>query len=577
MAWQQTAGKFVYGLRFDNLRGDIFGGITAAVVALPLALAFGVSSGAGPVAGLYGAIFVGLFAALFGGTPAQVSGPTGPMTVVMAAVFTQYTGMFPDDPGKGAALAFTVVMLGGVLQIVFGVLKLGKYINLVPAPVISGFMTGIGVIILLLQIGPLLGQVSPPGPLAAAQALPGIFANIVPSAALLGLATLAVVYLWPKRYNRVFPAPLLALLAGSLVLYLIYGGVVTTQEINGKTLYSLGQVTILGTIPTGLPAIQFPTIDLPLASDMVKSALTLAVLGSIDSLLTSLVADNITRTYHESDRELIGQGIGNAFSGLFGGLPGAGATMRTVVNVRAGGQTPISGALHAVVLLAIVLGAGTFAKYVPHAVLAGILVKVGTDIIDWDYLKRLRQAPKAGVVMMFAVLFLTVFVDLITAVGVGMVMASFVFMKRVTDMQLASITAITEPRPETRLLPEERDIMTRAAGRILLFHPGGPMSFGAAKDMVRLLAKFDHYDVLVLDLSDVPNIDYTTARSIEDMIQRVQGKGRGVFVAGEQVQVIGMLKRHGVLAQLADGHTLGNRLDALRLALTQIQCKPQET
>lgn len=566
----------IHGLRFDNLRGDLFGGITAAVVALPLALAFGVASGAGPVAGLYGAICVGFFAALFGGTPAQVSGPTGPMTVVMAAVFMQYTTLFPDDPGKGAALAFTVVMLGGGFQILFGLLKLGKYINLVPAPVISGFMTGIGVIIILLQLAPLLGQPGASGPLEASRALPQVFASVVPDAALLGGFTLLLVYLWPKRLNRILPAPLLALLAGSLGLYLVSGGTIVAREIDGKTLHFLGGASILGDIPGGLPSIVFPGIDLALAADMIKSALMLAVLGSIDSLLTSLVADNITRTYHESDRELVGQGIGNAVSGLFGGLPGAGATMRTVVNVRAGGLTPISGMTHAVGLLAVALGASALAKYVPHAVLAGILVKVGTDIIDWDYLKRMRRISIAGSAMMLTVFFLTVFVDLITAVAVGMIMASLVLMKRVTDMQLAGITAITAPHEEAPLSPDERELLAAAGGRVLLYHLRGPMSFGAAKDMVRRLAAFDQYDALVLDLSDVPSVDYTTTRSIEDMIQRAQGSGRAVYVTGEPPQVLDMLEKHGVLAQLAEGGHLPTRREGLAAAVRGLaQPRPQ--
>ncbi|MBM3391114.1 MAG: SulP family inorganic anion transporter [Betaproteobacteria bacterium] len=567
----------IHGLRFDNLRGDLFGGITAAVVALPLSLAFGVASGAGPVAGLYGAICVGFFAALFGGTPAQVSGPTGPMTVVMAAIFMQYTSLFPDDPGKGAVLAFTVVMLGGGFQILFGLLRLGKYINLVPAPVISGFMTGIGVIIILLQLAPLLGQPVAAGPLEASRALPQVFANVVPGAALLGGFTLLLVYLWPKRLNRILPAPLLALLAGSLGLYVVSGGVIVSREVDGRTLHFLGQASILGDIPGGLPSVVFPDIDLALAADMIKSALMLAVLGSIDSLLTSLVADNITRTYHESDRELVGQGIGNAVSGLFGGLPGAGATMRTVVNVRAGGLTPISGMTHAVGLLAVALGAGALARYVPHAVLAGILVKVGTDIIDWDYLKRMRLISIAGSAMMLTVFFLTVFVDLITAVAVGMIMASLVLMKRITDMQLASITAITEPHEEAPLSPEERELLAAAGGRVLLYHMGGPMSFGAAKDMVRRLAAFDQYDALVLDLSDVPSIDYTTTRSIEDMIQRAQGSGRAVFLTGEPPQVMDMLEKHGVLAQLAEGGHLPTRREGLAAAVRGLAPVRQQT
>ncbi len=319
--------KHVNGLHFNNLRGDIFGGLTAAVVALPLAMAMGLASGAGPIAGIYGAIFVGFFAALFGGTPAQVSGPTGPMTVVMAIIFTQYTSMFPGDPAQGATLAFTVVILGGLFQICFGLLKVGKYIELVPHPVVSGFMGGIGIILISLQIGPLLGQNSPPKPLEALLAIPSFLNSPHIHALYLGLITIALVYLIPlylPRLNRLLPAPLFALITGTLC-YLFF-----LNDTN---------IPIIGHIPKGFPDFVIPTIPIEYLPGMVKSGLILAALGTIDSLLTSLVADNITRTQHKSNRELIGQGIGNTFAGFFGGLPGAGATMRTVVNVKAGGLT----------------------------------------------------------------------------------------------------------------------------------------------------------------------------------------------------------------------------------------------
>jgi len=540
--------QYINGLHFNNLRGDIYGGLTAAVVALPLALAFGVSSGAGPVAGLYGAIFVGLFAALFGGTPAQISGPTGPMTVVMAAVFTYYTAMFPEDPGQGAALAFTVVLMGGAFQILFGALRLGQYINMMPHPVISGFMSGIGVIIILLQLGPLLGHPAQGGPLASAQALPGQLASPVTEALIVGLLTLAIVYFLPSRINRLVPSPLVALFVGTLALFFFFPG---------------GGTTVLGDIPSGVPIPRLPTITLALLPSMLKSAVVLAVLGSIDSLLTSLVADNITRSHHNSDRELVGQGIGNMVAGLFGGLPGAGATMRTVINVRSGGQTPISGALHAVVLLVIVLGMGGMAGFIPHAVLAGILIKVGTDIIDWDYLKRLRDAPLAGVIMMFTVLGITVFIDLITAVAVGVIMASLVFMKRMTDLQLNSIKAITHPTDESPLNPRERQIMEAANGRILLYHLTGPMSFSSAKGMARRLAAFDEYDALLLDMTDVPVIDFTTSRAIDDMINDARGVGRHVFLVGARPRVAEILRKQRVSQQLAEGHDCATRIEAL--------------
>nr|VFK50668.1 MAG: sulfate permease, SulP family [Candidatus Kentron sp. TUN]VFK54160.1 MAG: sulfate permease, SulP family [Candidatus Kentron sp. TUN]VFK56193.1 MAG: sulfate permease, SulP family [Candidatus Kentron sp. TUN] len=548
--------QIIHGLHFNNLRGDIYGGLTAAVVALPLALAFGVSSGAGPIAGLYGAIFVGLFAAIFGGTPAQISGPTGPMTVVMAAIFTQYTTLYPNDPMLGAALAFTVVIMGGAFQIVFGLLGIGRYINLVPAPVISGFMSGIGVIIISLQIGPLLGHGAKTDPLASMQALPGIIVNPVTDALILGLITLGIVYLIPKRINRILPASLTALIICTAIPLVFFID---------------SNATTLGDIPSGLPVPRLPTFELTLLMDMVKSGLILALLGSIDSLLTSLVADNITRTHHDSNRELIGQGIGNVVAGLFGGLPGAGATMRTVANVNAGGGTPISGALHATVLLTIVLGAGVLASYIPHAVLAGILIKVGTDIIDWDYLKRLHRTPKVGVIIMFTVLLVTVFVDLITAVAIGVIMASLVFVKRMADLQLAGITAITDPDEGNLLNREETDIMKKAHGRILLFHLGGPMSFGSAKGMVRQFSKLDEHDALVLDLSDVPIIDYTTSRAIEDIILYTQGLGRHVFLVGACDTVTDALEKQWILDHIAKEHQCARRIDALKYALSLLK------
>ncbi len=563
--------QLVHGLHFNNLRGDIYGGLTAAVVALPLALAMGVSSGAGPIAGIYGAIFVGLFAALFGGTPAQVSGPTGPMTVVMAAIFTQFTTMYPDRPEYSAALAFTVVIMGGLLQILFGILKIGRFINLIPHPVVSGFMSGIGVIIILLQLGPLFGHTAQPGPMASLNAVPDIIASPVTDALMIGGLALLIVYLLPKRINAILPSPLLALIVGTLVLFFWQGGEIASTVVDGKTLYLMGEVSVLGNIPTGIPAPSLPVFELELLVIMLKSALILAALGSIDSLLTSLVADNVTHTYHRSNRELIGQGIGNTIAGLFGGLPGAGATMRTVVNVRAGGLTPISGALHAIVLLGIVLGAGVVAQYIPHALLAGILVKVGTDIIDWDYLKRLKHAPKAGVFIMFTVLFCTVFVDLVTAVAIGMIMASFLFMQRMVDLQIESINALTVPEEESNLSEEEAAILHEANQRILLFQISGPMSFGAAKGTARRLAHFDAYDALIIDLSDVPQIDFTSCRAVDDMLHSAWDSRRDAYLVGCRQQVCTMLKQQGIMKHFKEEDVTRTRLDVLKLALERIK------
>jgi len=535
---------------WSKLRGDLYGGVTAAIVALPLALAFGVASGAGPIAGMYGAIFVGFFAAIFGGTPAQISGPTGPMTVVMAATFTQYVAY---DPVKGPLLAFTVVMLGGLMQIGFGVLKLGKYINLVPYAVVSGFMSGIGVIIIILQLGPLLGHFAPPGGvLAALQALPGFAAVPVWDAVILSALTLAIVYLTPTAIQRMVPTPLLALLIGTAVVVWVLHD---------------SQASQLGAIPTGLPQAHWPVFEFALLVDMLKSALVLAVLGSIDSLLTSLVADNMTRTYHNSDKELIGQGIGNTVAGLFGGLPGAGATMRTVVNIRSGGKTPVSGALHAVILLAIVLGVGAAAEHIPQAVLAGILIKVGVDIIDWDFLKRLKHTTFASVALMFTVLFITVFVDLITAVGVGVVAASVLLVKRMADLQQLNSRVLSSPDEETPLSAQEKELLRQAEGRVLLYHLSGPLSFGAARDMVRRLAGFDTHQALLLDLTDVPFMDYTTARAIDDIIRDADYAGKQVYLVGMQPPLEKLLHKAGILQTVPSERQCLKRLEALQKAV----------
>lgn len=551
--------QYINGLHFNNIRGDIYGGLTAAVVALPLAMSMGVASGVGPIAGMYGAIFVGLFAALFGGTPAQVSGPTGPMTVVMAAIFIQYTGMFPDDPVQGAALAFSVVVLGGLFQIIFGLLKLGKYIELVPHPVVSGFMSGIGVIIILLQFGPLLGQMADSNPLQAAQSIPTYLANFDLNSLMLGLIALSVVFGGPiffPKLCKLVPSPLLALVVGTLA-YLMF--------------FDAGSTPIIGDIPTGFPEFHFPIITPELFVQMIASGLTLAGLGAIDSLLTSLVADNITRSQHKPDRELIGQGIGNTIAGLFGGLPGAGATMRTVVNVKAGGRTPISGALHSIILLVIVLGAGGFASDIPKAVLAGILIKVGTDIIDWKYLLRIKHAPRAGVFIMFSVLIITVTIDLLLAFGVGMIIASFLFMQRMTEMQIENMRPITAPNAQVNLSAQENKILEQANNKIMLFHLSGPLSFSSAKALTRRHASVKDYKIMLLDLSEVPIIDFTITRALEDIISSCVESNKAILLVGTNSAVHSMLQKQEVLDIINDDQIIDNRLDALKIAQSHIE------
>lgn len=523
-------------------RGDIFGGLTAAIVALPLALAFGVASGAGALAGLYGAIFVGFFAAVLGGTRHQVSGPTGPMTVVMALIIAQTSG--------NLALAFAAVILAGGFQILFGLFGIGRYVKLVPQPVVSGFMSGIGVIIIILQLAPALGYDSPAGAiLVKLAAVPPMIAKPNLHALILCAICLAIMVATPKRIAAAVPPPLLAILVGTILGVLV-----------------LRDAPVIGSIPSGLPSLTVPTLNLADVPLLVRFGLILAFLGSIDSLLTSLVADSVTRTHHNSNRELIGQGIGNVIAGAFGGIAGAGATMRTLVNIRAGATTRLAGALHAVVLLLLVLGFGSAASYIPLSVLAGILLKVGFDIIDWRYLKRVHVVPRPGVIIMLTTLLATVFVDLMTAVAVGIVMAALLFVSRMADAQMESAKIAFSPEHATDLSPEEAEILDRAAGRIVLFHVEGPLSFGSARDIARMLQNSPEKDALVVDLSDVPFIDTSASMALEEAIVGLRDINDTVILAGMRPRVVDTLKKTGVLQLLAPNQVASSRLEALKAA-----------
>lgn len=501
-----------------DLKGDLFGGLTAGVVALPLALAFGEASGAGPIAGLYGAIFVGFFASLFGGTGSQVTGPTGPMVVVFAGVYAALDG--------NPSLVFTTVVLAGAIQIAFGVFKLGQYIRLVPYPVISGFMSGIGCIIIALQTSRLLGhEPESSGTIPALVEIPSAVADPNFAALILGVLTLLIAFKWPARLAKIVPPPLAALIIGTLASLFLSGA------------------PILGDIPTGLPSFIMPSLNQDTILIVFEAALILALLGSIDSLLTSLVADNMTRTRHNSNRELIGQGIGNVVAGLFGGIASAGATMRTVINIRTGGSTKISGMLHSLFLLAIVIVLAPLAANIPHTVLAGILIKTGWDIIDRAYIVKAHRGPRWDLALMLLVLILTVFVDLITAVVAGVVLASLAFVKQIADEQLKSLRDITNEGLSINFSEEEAELMTHAHKRINVFDFGGPLSFGAAADVghqIREKSKGPS-QVMIFDFSQVPFIDVSAARAMETIANDGKVSNKLVYISGMTDQIRTML------------------------------------
>lgn len=478
----------------NSLKGDIFGGLTAGIVALPLALAFGVASGFGAAAGIYGAIAVGFFAALLGGTRTQVSGPTGPMTVIFAASIAA----FPDTPAAVAAIVF----LAGAIQLLFGYLKVGALVRFMPYPVISGFMSGIGVIIVLLQLHPLLGAAAVSSPLEAVLLLPASIANADLSSVALAAVTMAVVFFTPPALSRTIPSPLLALIIGTAMAVLL----------------QLPAATI-GEISSGLPNFTLPLVPVTLLPKIIPMALALAVLGMIDSLLTSLVADSMTKTRHDSNRELLGQGIGNMTAALLGGLPGAGATMRTVVNIKAGGTTRLSGMIHSLLLLAILLGLGRYTAFIPLPVLAGILMKVGFDILDYRFLRMLRRVPRQDLTVMCTVFVITVFVDLIVAVGVGVTLASLMITYRIARQANVDVKGVPSHDWHDDL---ERSLEQETEYGIRALTVNGPFFFGTMAKMQEQISRLIGTRVVIINCLNVPFIDLSGYFALSEMIDRLK-------------------------------------------------------
>jgi len=535
--------KLIHNWRFDNLNGDIFGGITAAIVALPLALAFGVQSGAGPVAGLYGAIALGIFAAIFGGTSTQISGPTGPMTVVSALVVIKAIEKYGSlEAGMGFIVC--IFVLAGLAQIVFGACQLGAYIKYIPYPVISGFMSGIGGIIILLQIFPFFGQTSPKNVIDVLTHISDVISLINWEAVIISSSTVAIIYLFP-RFTKAVPSTLVALI--SMTIVTIWFGL---------------EVPVIGPIPSSLPELKLSSMASINASDItliIELALTLSLLGAIDSLLTSVIADNMTKTKHHSNRELMGQGIGNIMAGSIGGLPGAGATVRTLVNINAGGRTPLSGITHGFVLLATLLGLGNYAQEIPIPVLAGILITVGIGIIDYKGFRHIKSVPRTDAIVMLIVLGMTVFVDLIQAVAVGLILSSILFMKQMSD-QLGSEVKILPLKENCRQWWKE-NIPESIADNIYVKHFPGPLFFGFAPALQAMAESLPNIRVVIFRMMSVPHIDQTGLYALEEVVLSLEKRNIAVVMTGLQTQPYLMLKRINLVPGLIPENYLFDKFE----------------
>ena len=517
-------------MNYDSnaLRGDVFGGVTATVVALPVALALGVASGMGAAAGMYGAIAVGFFAAVFGGTRTQISGPTAPMTVALVVIVSGYTSNLSE--------ALTVVVMAGLLQVLLGLSRIGRFVAYTPHVVISGFMSGIGIIIMVIHVLPFLGSPAAPGGVVGTiRALSDAVDNVNTNALAIATVALVVGALWPRRFARYLPGPLLALLVGTLL------GV-----------FWLTDVPVIGRIPTGLPDLQLtpPTVSFLMMA--LEPALILALLGSVDSLLTSLVADSLTGTRHDASRELVGQGIGNMISGMFGGLPGAGSTTGTVTNIRAGGATPVSGGLYAVLLLVLMLGLGRYVEPIPHAVLAGILMKVGWDVVDWRLLARLHRLRREHLIVMMITLGLTVFVDLVTAVAIGLIAAGMVHARQLERLELDSVVSV--PLLDRAFFAEEEDMDADAlspySARVGLVALRGSLTVASSHKLAGVIgADVKDHEVVIFDFSGATYLDDSAAMVIGQLMDLAESEQTECVVMGlsglaaRTLQTLGVLKR----------------------------------
>ena len=480
----------------NAIKNNIFAGITAAIVALPLALAFGVASGAGAIAGLYGAIILGFFAAFFGGTSTQISGPTGPMTVITATAIAT----FPNDLSS----VMSIILLSGLIQISFGIVGIGKWIKYIPYPVISGFMSGVGLIIIILQINPFLGVESQSSVIMTLSEIFNTLKSIDYDSFLVASITLAIMFFTPKVISNKIPTALIALV---FVTFLSF--------------YLDLQIDKIGEIPMGLPEIIIPfSFDLANLDTILTLAITLALLGSIDSLLTSLVADSMTKTKHNSKKELIGQGIGNSLCSFVGAIPGAGATMRTVININSGGTSKVSGMVHSITLLLIVLLLAPLASQIPLAILSGILIKVGFDILDYRFIKILPQVKRQDLLIMITVFLLTVFVDLIMAVGVGITIASILAV-----YQVSKNTKIKTQRAQTSF---DIDLDSK---KIEVIKINGSLFFGTASVLDKKIEKLKDVKYVILDLKSVFYLDISAIFMIEDLIEKLRDKNiKTIFV-----------------------------------------------
>ncbi len=536
-------------LMHTNVVPDVLSGITVAFIALPLALGFGVASGLGPVAGMYGAIAGGLAGGLFGGSNVGVSGPTGPKTVQLAMILQEHR--LPDG-SPDATFAFGCVLLSGLIMVALAFMKVGRFIYYTPYSVISGFMCAIGAILLVQQFRPFIGLPALPNIKDALFRLPGDLLHVHADALLISLVTLAVIVWWPRYVKAVWlPSPLIGLLAGTALANLL--------DLN---------IAYIPQVPTGMPELQMPPASR--LGEMFLPAAALAGLAVYDSLLTCIVIDQKTGDRHNSDQEMFGQGMANTMAGLLGGLTTATATIRSLSAVTCGAKTILCSMTHGLILLSLVLGMAPLATHIPMAGLAAVLYKVGWDILDWRVFPILRRLSKTDKICFWVTFLVTMSIDLLVAVGVGLSIAFFRFVKEMSDMGAPKVVSLQdpdEPLPGRDLIePELRD-------RIGVVQPEGPLFFGVADAVYRTSQFFTRYDVVIVSLRQVPVIDLSGAFALEDLIGYARARGTEVLLTDLCAAVAAELESFGILRKVGRGNCFDRFESAARRARELVSAK----
>lgn len=494
---------------FQSLFGDVLGGITAAVVGLPVALAFGVSSGLGAAAGIYGAVAVGFFAAVFGGTRSLISGPTGSMTVAMAVIVTTYA--------QDIAQAFTIVIMAGLIQMLFGFLRIGRFVTYTPYSVIAGFMTGVGIIILSVQILPFMGaDPVTGGPIEALRNLPTVLESFDLSAVGIAGVTLAVAIAWPSRLDKYLPSTLIALFAGLIVTVLWFSNAPT-----------------IGNVPTDLPVVKLPALSFDALVRAIEPAMVIALVGSADTLLTALVGDSMTRARHDPNKELFAQGLGTVVTGFIQGLPGSGATPSTIANIRAGGTTFVAGVIAVVILVVMILALEDYVAKIPNALLAGVLMKVALDTMEWRFVTRLLRIQREHMVVMLLTLGLTVFLDLVTAIAAGMIAAAVTSARQFERLELDSVVSVPILDQSFFGGRTSEDDLEGFTARVGLVALRGSFTVASSRKLLDTIGEdIREHEVVILDFSNTVYMDESAAMVIERLIETATSYETGCIVMG---------------------------------------------